>query len=113
MESAQKVLKWVACSKRPLRLGELREGVAFQATDKNWDSDKIPDEDTLLRSCRGLVVRDDVEETIRFAHHTVRQYLVLDEKLTDKQALLAMVEGGDEHILAQALDITPVNRRIS
>lgn len=80
MESAQKILKWVACSRRPLQVKELREGMAFNTNDKARSSDNIPDEETLLRSCRGLVIRDDIGQTIQFAHHTIKQYLVFSEE---------------------------------
>ena len=73
--AAHKVLKWVACAKRPLLVDELKEAAAFGLEDVAWDLEKIFDEDLMLESCRGLVTRDEDDETVRFAHHTVYQYL--------------------------------------
>ena len=71
---AQKVLKWVTVAKRPLHVQELKEAIAIQPEDKTWDDDKFPHEDLMFESCRGLIVKDE-DETVHFAHHTVRQYI--------------------------------------
>ncbi|UKZ75110.1 hypothetical protein TrVFT333_002782 [Trichoderma virens FT-333] len=39
---ALKVLKWVSFAKRPLNIEELREAVAFDYTDTEWNGDKRP-----------------------------------------------------------------------
>ena len=72
---ARKVFAWATVAKRPLHVEELREAVAFGPEDKTWEEDKIPDEGPMLESCRGLIVKDQDDETVHFAHHTVRQYL--------------------------------------
>ncbi|KAG7006857.1 hypothetical protein G7Y79_00012g031930 [Physcia stellaris] len=76
-------LRWIACARRPLKVEELQEAAAFVSSnnthgspDQRWDADKIPDADKLLQSCHGLVVRDR-DGTVRFAHHTVRQFLLI------------------------------------
>ena len=71
-----KVMMWMTCAKRPLRLVELQEAVAFDSADKRWNIDKIPDGDKIIRSCLGLVLRDSDDGHVRLAHHTVHQYLV-------------------------------------
>ncbi|MCJ1457100.1 hypothetical protein MMC28_007466 [Mycoblastus sanguinarius] len=76
MKMAQKIFKWTACAQRPMKIEEVQEAVAFESSDKAWDVDKIPDEDLMIESCRGLVVRNGEDRTVRFAHHTVRQYLI-------------------------------------
>ena len=67
---------WMICARRPLRLDELQEAVAFESYDKSWKIDKIPDGDKIIRSCHGLVIRDADNGNVRLAHHTVQQYLV-------------------------------------
>ena len=71
----QRALHWVACSRRPLKVAELREAAAFETTDKCWDAEKLPHVDKLFQSCHGLLVREQ-DSSVRFAHHTVRQYLL-------------------------------------
>ena len=71
-----KAMMWMVCARRPLRVEELQEALAFDSTDKAWNVDKIPDGAKIIRSCHGLVLRDAVSETVRLAHHTVQQYLV-------------------------------------
>ena len=60
---------------RPLRVEELREAVAFDVNDTHWISEKLPNEDIMIESCRSLVVRDKIDGTVRLAHHTIQQYL--------------------------------------
>ena len=72
---AGKTFRWLICARRPLLIEELQEAVAFGASDTRWDAEKIPDADLLLQSCHSLAVRDRTDATVRFAHHTVQQYL--------------------------------------
>lgn len=59
-----------------MKAEELQEAVAFENSDVSWDRDKIPDEDLMIETCRGLLVREEEDRTVRFAHHTVQQYLL-------------------------------------
>ncbi len=72
---AKNVFKWATVAKRPLHVEELKEAVAFEPDDKGWNVDKIPHEDFIFESCRGLIIKDHEDGTVHFAHHTVRQYL--------------------------------------
>ena len=75
-EIALRAFKWMVCSRRPMKAEELQEAVAFDGFDHSWDKDKIPDKDLMIETCRGLLVRDKEDGTVRFAHHTVQQYLL-------------------------------------
>lgn len=72
---AAKIFKWAAVAKLPLHIEAFKEAVSFGPDDKNWEEDKIPHEDLMFESCRGLIVKDGDDGTVHFAHHTVRQYL--------------------------------------
>lgn len=71
----ERALKWVACARRHLKIEELQEATAFDSSDQRWDAEKVPDAEKLLQSCHGLIVRDK-DSTVRFAHHTVCQFLL-------------------------------------
>ncbi|OJD13717.1 hypothetical protein AJ78_05849 [Emergomyces pasteurianus Ep9510] len=75
---AVKVLKWVSFATRPLHIEELKEAVAFTSSDTRWDPEKIPQQDFIAGSCANLVVVDPVDSCVRFAHHSVKQYLERD-----------------------------------
>lgn len=79
---ALKVLKWVSFAKRPLHIEELREAVAFQSTDTKWDAEKKPQRDFIIGCCANLVVLDPIDNCVRFAHSSVKQYLEEDRKRT-------------------------------
>ncbi len=70
-----RIMMWMICARRSLRVEELQEAVAFNEYDKCWDAGKIPDCDKMIKSCHGLVVRDTENQHVRLAHHTIRQYL--------------------------------------
>ncbi len=70
-----RIMMWMVCARRSLRVEELQEAVAFNEYDKCWDAEKIPDGDKMIKSCHGLVVRDTENQHVRLAHHTIRQYL--------------------------------------
>lgn len=60
---ARKVLKWATVAKRPLHVEELKEAVAFGPDDKSWEEDKMPHEDLMLESCKGLIIKDQDDGT--------------------------------------------------
>ena len=96
-------LRWIACARRLLKVEELQEAAAFTPSsyppglpDQKWDAEKILDADRLLQSCHGLVIRDK-DGTVRFAHHTVRQFLLIipsevDEALDSGQAASSQLD---------------------
>ncbi|RAK81996.1 uncharacterized protein BO72DRAFT_137686 [Aspergillus fijiensis CBS 313.89] len=73
---ALKVLKWVGFASRPLHVEELREAVAFEKQDTEFDSNKLPQRDFIIGSCANLVVLDPIDLCVRFAHSSIKQYLV-------------------------------------
>ena len=82
MEISTKVFMWIAAAKRPLKIDELQEAVAFDKNDNFWDSEKIPDSRIIKRSCRNLIVVDE-DDSIRFAHHTVLQFILTKSNQVD------------------------------
>ena len=76
-----KVFRWIACAQRPLHLGELQEAVNHEVTDRSWHDAADIDGDRLIRSCGALVCIDEDEQTVRFAHHTVLQFLLSPGKI--------------------------------
>ncbi|KAL6905000.1 putative ankyrin repeat-containing protein [Trichoderma evansii] len=77
---ALKALKWVSFAKRPLHIEELREAVAFHFRDTKWDPDKKPQRDFIIGCCANLIVLDPIDNCVRFAHSSVKQYLEEDMK---------------------------------
>ena len=75
----ERAFRWISFARRPLRVEELQEATAFNMSDKSWDREKIPDANRLLQACHGLVVRDS-DRTFRFAHHTIKQFLLVPKE---------------------------------
>ena len=80
---AIKTLTWLLCAQRLLRAEELL--AAVHAVDAGASSDSDEDDDSeesgspendVLRLCRNLVVIDSEQRTFRFAHQSVREYLL-------------------------------------
>ena len=80
---AIRTLTWLLCAQRLLRAEELV--AAVHAVDAGASSDSDEDDDSeeegspendVLRLCRNLVVMDSEQRTFRFAHQSVREYLL-------------------------------------
>lgn len=84
-EIAHRAFRWTVCCRRPMKAEELQEAVAFGSSDISWDRDQIPDVDLMIETCRGLLVRDEEDTTVRFAHHTVHQYLLSAPVIRDQE----------------------------
>ncbi|KAE9966394.1 hypothetical protein BLS_007037 [Venturia inaequalis] len=80
---ARKMLKWIICARRPLRIEELREAMALDLTDSHFDEDKLPSGDNwrLIQMCGNLAVLNRDDNTVRLAHHTVQQFLLTQSDL--------------------------------
>lgn len=75
---ALRVLQWVSFAARPLHIDELKEAVAFDLEDVTWDSGKIPQADVVIGCGANLVAVDPSDQCVRFAHPSVKTYLLKD-----------------------------------
>lgn len=76
-------LTWLLCAQRLLRAEELLAAVYALDIESSSESDEDDDngeagssENDILRLCRNLVVLDSEQKTFRFAHQSVREYLL-------------------------------------
>lgn len=74
---AKRTLAWVTFAIRPLTTGELCHALAVELGKKELDIDNIPDIDTVVSMCSGLVVVDGVSDIVRLVHYTTQDYLEL------------------------------------
>lgn len=71
------IFKWVAVAKRPLTSAELREVIGIKPCQKSFIMKRlINDMSRAMACCGSLIEIDEEESTIRFAHHSVKQYLL-------------------------------------
>ena len=86
---AIETLTWLLCAQRLLSAEELL--AAVHAVDAGASSDSDEDDDSgeagspendVLRLCRNLVVIDNEQRTFRFAHQSVREYLLRKSEYT-------------------------------
>ncbi|KAL8797124.1 MAG: hypothetical protein Q9195_000591 [Heterodermia aff. obscurata] len=89
---ARKIFIWTVCAQRPMGIEEAKEAIAFEPSDLSWDLEKIPDEDLMIETCKGLVIRDQGDGTIRFAHHTIRQYLLSEDAKKRNESFACSME---------------------
>ena len=80
---AIRTLNWLLCAQRLLSAEELIAAVYILEDDTSSDSDEDPEfrseaspKDDILRLCRNLIVFDSEQEIFRFAHQSVREYLI-------------------------------------
>ena len=92
-------LRWVSHAKRPLRVEELEEAIAFDPKDVHLNASKRPNI-SIVRICANLVIideADNIESVVRLAHHTVKEFL---EKPTEKPKAREFLETIDRNQLS-------------
>lgn len=75
---AQKALAWLMCAREPLRPEQWASAVSWAVGRKRAPGDICPirlDVETLLGMCQNLVMYDDMQDNITYAHISVREYL--------------------------------------
>ena len=71
------MFRWVAAAKRPLSLMEIREAIAVEPCQPSSQQDKlVNDVYQLVPWCGNLLVLDEEEGLVQFAHHSVKDYLL-------------------------------------
>ncbi|KAH8808798.1 hypothetical protein F5884DRAFT_858319 [Xylogone sp. PMI_703] len=76
-EIANRIFCWVAIARRPLQLDELREALATELGDIFLRKDRLAsDINRLISYCGSLLVVDEDDLIVQFAHHTVKVFLL-------------------------------------
>ncbi|KAL8855889.1 MAG: hypothetical protein Q9178_007454 [Gyalolechia marmorata] len=71
---AHKALRWVAYTYRPLTVHELKEALAIEPGDEDFNPDAQPEIDDVLEACVGLLIVNN-ESEVRLVHYTAQVYL--------------------------------------
>ncbi|CAG8390262.1 unnamed protein product [Penicillium salamii] len=78
---ALRILSWISCAKRPLRLFELQYAIAVEPGTRTLNRDRIAGIEALVSICAGLVIIDKKSHFVRLAHYTTQEYF--DRTSTD------------------------------
>src|SRR5205807_4390279 len=68
-------LMWVSLAERPLRIDELCHAMAVEVGSPNINTEMVPEIETVVASCMGLVTIDHASSTVRLIHATLEEYL--------------------------------------
>ena len=73
----KRILELVTAAQRPLTAEELREALSVVPGDATWNPAKaLNDVFSVLACCGSLLIKDEEDFTIRFVHHSVKQFLL-------------------------------------
>ncbi|KAK0513020.1 hypothetical protein JMJ35_005037 [Cladonia borealis] len=73
----KRILELVTAAQRPLTAEELREALSVVPGDATWNPAKaLNDVFSVLTCCGSLLIKDEEDFTIRFVHHSVKQFLL-------------------------------------
>ncbi len=73
----KRILELVTAAQRPLTAEELREALSVVPGDATWNPAKaLNDVFSVLTCCGSLLITDEEDFTIRFVHHSVKQFLL-------------------------------------
>ena len=88
---AYKALKWITCATRSLKSRELLEATALEPWGRAFEPPKVPDIADLIKACCNLVLLDSRQGVVRFAHHSVQEFLLSRPEFSSAQELVASV----------------------
>lgn len=81
----RRILQLTIVAYRPLTVGELREALSVTPGDAMRHPSKLlNDVHAALACCGCLLVVDEGESTVRFVHHSVKQFLLRDSDVSTK-----------------------------
>ncbi|KAF2995372.1 hypothetical protein E8E13_003624 [Curvularia kusanoi] len=100
LDLMRKAFEWISVARRPLRLEELEEAVALEPTDTFLHMDRIPKGigGRLLGACGNLALLDEEENTVTFAHHTVKQFFSSMHWSTDELSPFVSLKSSEETV---------------
>jgi ankyrin repeat protein len=73
-EMAKQVLSWISCARRQLTTVELRNALAVELNEPEFDRDNVPDLIDIVSVCAGLVTVDEKSDIIRLVHYTTQEF---------------------------------------
>lgn len=76
-DMVKKIVRWVICARRPLRIDELEEAVGLEKTDTHLHTERSATGAgrKLMAACGNLLVYNKEDCTVTLAHSTVQQFL--------------------------------------
>jgi ankyrin repeat protein len=85
-----RILQLVVAASRPLSANELREALSVVPGDTVWTPSRLlNDVHSVLACCGCLLTLDEEETTVRFIHHSVKQFLLHRSHDLNKMAFTA------------------------
>ncbi|KAI9768032.1 MAG: hypothetical protein M1840_005344 [Geoglossum simile] len=72
---AHRIISWLSHTKRPLSVHGLQQFLAVRLGHPSLEEDDIPEQQTMIHTCMGLVTIDHESSTIRLVHNSLREYL--------------------------------------
>ena len=93
----RKIFDLVATAQRPLTLEQLHEAVSVKPGEIAWDASKPVDHmlKSLLDCCGSLLVVDEEDLTVHFAHRSVKQHLLSEPTDSDLRKYHINMEEAD------------------
>ncbi|KAH1305419.1 hypothetical protein KXX05_004052 [Aspergillus fumigatus] len=77
IQHRRRIVQLVMAARRPLSVGELCEALSVIPGDTTWEpARQINNIHAALASCKCLIIIDEEEQTVRFAHHSVKQFFI-------------------------------------
>ena len=74
---ASAMFLWAALAKRPLSIWEMREAIAVRVGQRELkESQLVTEIDQMVNWCNGLLVQDEEDHVVQFAHHSVKDFFL-------------------------------------
>lgn len=100
LDTMRRVFRWITVARRPLHIHELEEAIALDSTDTYLHTDRLPRDAgvKLVSDCGNLVILDNIENTVAFAHYTIKQFLFATDEYDTKFSNLIDLTTSDTEV---------------
>ncbi|ORY10990.1 hypothetical protein BCR34DRAFT_484890, partial [Clohesyomyces aquaticus] len=110
VDLAERLLSWIVCAKRPLKLIEVQHALAVEEGDVDLIEDGMPDEDLMISACAGLVTTDTKSKIIRLVHYTAQEYFEQIAPIRFPKAQAVITSTCLTYLCFSGLDLPALNR---
>ncbi|KAL9094230.1 MAG: hypothetical protein Q9165_003370 [Trypethelium subeluteriae] len=88
----ENVFKWTLVARRPLTIDELKEAIIVSKADTSLQTAKMDagDGSRIIDACANLISFDRSDRSVRFAHHTIKQFLLVSQQTIHANRLSQM-----------------------
>ena len=95
----ERIFRWIIAAKRPLSIEEMHEAIAIEPGQQYMDASRLlNDTSQMIIACGNLVIIDEEDLSLQFAHHSVKQFLISGPSVSALKSFSLSLEQADFYL---------------